>query len=374
MNVLFFCRTPYNVFTATQIALQMHKQDTVDIMLFNSFPNFEKVKENLEKIELFNKIYICNRKKIYQSKKNIIRKLLGKFFIYKKGIEMTIKYPFKETYDIFYTSIIGDFIENRLIKKNKRKAKKQHIQPVTYLFEEGIGSYMKFIGNFYSQPTTFFKKIKGKLRDIKIHKIKVSKFFVFSPELLEWDPPFPIVQIEKISKNDEKFIKIVNTIFNYNDIKDHYDKKILFFEECYFSDGVAINDMDVIDDLINIVGKENIFIKIHPRNKFNRFKEIGIQTNENTEVPWEVIALNINLEDKILITITSGAVLNILTILGIKPQQVIMLFEYDKIKNKELIDSTTWQYNVCNQNRDIVKIVHTKEELKAILCQDKGEI
>lgn len=60
-----------------------------------------------------------------------------------------------------------------------------------------------------------------------------------------------------------------------------------------------------------IYGKDNIMIKVHPRNRENRFKMLGYNTNTDLTIPWEVIALNIDgLDNKVLATMTSTALIN----------------------------------------------------------------
>ena len=45
---------------------------------------------------------------------------------------------------------------------------------------------------------------------------------------------------------------------------DRYDRPVLFFEESYPCDGVEIGDVALMDRVAELVGKENIFVKIHP--------------------------------------------------------------------------------------------------------------
>ena len=66
------------------------------------------------------------------------------------------------------------------------------------------------------------------------------------------------------------------------------------------------------------VGKENIMVKIHPRNPENRFEKLGFKTNKDTSIPWEVILMNIDdVSNKVFITIASQAILNPIMIFGL---------------------------------------------------------
>lgn len=56
--------------------------------------------------------------------------------------------------------------------------------------------------------------------------------------------------------------------------------------------GAGVNDVELIEALADKVGKQNMMVKIHPRNPVNRFEKLGYKTNHNTAIPWEVIVMN----------------------------------------------------------------------------------
>ena len=83
----------------------------------------------------------------------------------------------------------------------------------------------------------------------------------------------------KIDAGDAAFRSLVNRAFGYEISTDRYDRKYLFFEESFFADHYPINDPELVDRLAQRVGKENLMVKIHPRNPVNRFPG---QCTENT--------------------------------------------------------------------------------------------
>ena len=142
-------------------------------------------------------------------------------------------------------------------------------------------------------------------------------------------------QIESISDNKAEITKTLNAIFNYNSIHDKYDEKVIFFEESYVADGIIVNDIELVECLAKIYGKENIIVKIHPRNPENRFKKLGYKTNVDTNIPWEVIALNIDLDTKILVSMTSTAVVSSFLLFH-SNAKMIMEYKYFSIDNERL--------------------------------------
>ncbi len=77
--------------------------------------------------------------------------------------------------------------------------------------------------------------------------------------------------------------------------------------ESYFEDGIALLDVEYVEELGKVVRKENLLIKIHPRNPENRFEKRGVMTNRDIAIPWKLIAVKKKLENTTLITIASAS-------------------------------------------------------------------
>lgn len=140
--------------------------------------------------------------------------------------------------------------------------------------------------------------------------------YAFSPEIMTYYPPFVVEKLPPIDYADKELVMLYNKIFNFNMNVDSYRQKVIFFEESYYADGYKVDDVEIVNQIASIVGKENTFVKIHPRNPENRFEKLGYYTNKNTSIPWEVIAMNLDLSDKILITIASVSVIMPCVMLG----------------------------------------------------------
>lgn len=365
MRVLFICTTPYHVLVSTKIMLVNHDNDIVDILITDAMANPEVMTENIRKCNMFNRVYLYRRrryvKKWYESD-SFIDRILIKFKPYFIKVNVLVK----DLYDIIYLPNNYDWVMNQILKYNRIKLQNLGRTPSYFLYEDGTQAYSK-------ENEIFFEKFKRPISKFLCKKkydeyLGIKGIFMFIPKLIEWKPDFPVHTIEKISQNDDAFVDTVNKIFNFTATNDNYSKKFLFFEDCYFADGKDIGDIEVINDIVSIIGKEALYVKIHPRNPINRFKKIGIETNTNTEIPWEVIALNMNLEDKVLITISSSAVLNILSNINVRPKLIIMLTEYKKI-NKQFLHEVAsgFQMTLADMNKDIIKRPKTYNELADLL-------
>lgn len=195
-----------------------------------------------------------------------------------------------------------------------------------HVFEEGLASYSSF-AKFYSELKCFYgENLSGFKTFLHNHIYKthvipgnLSEFLAFNPQLIQWDPECEIRTMEKIDCQDIQFRNLVNHVFQFDPSEQEYDRNYIFFEESFFADGSEVNDIELVEELASRVGKENIMVKIHPRNPVNRFQRLGYKTNRNIAVPWEVIVMNADdLSDKVLITIASSCILNPIIVFGKK--------------------------------------------------------
>ena len=134
---------------------------------------------------------------------------------------------------------------------------------------------------------------------------------------------------------------------------DVYDKKYIYFEECYFAETGYMEDVELINTLAEKVGKENIMIKIHPRNPENRFEKLGYKTNKDTFIPWEVILMNNDFSDKVLIAIGSQTILTPYMLFGMNMKSYSLyhcLKEKPDLLNGPLFDVIMNFYNKYNEN------------------------
>jgi hypothetical protein len=197
--------------------------------------------------------------------------------------------------------------------------------------------------------------------------LKLSGVYLFSPELLDWKPDAPVKPIKKINPDNLASVNVFNKMFGATNLEDAYDEKFIFFEESYYADGKDVGDMDIVDNISDIVGKEKMFVKIHPRNPVNRFSKNGYKTNKNTTIPWEIVALNLKIGEKILLTIASGSALTSLVNVSTKPEKIIMFMNCEEMKEKELTPSLEMLRKIALKNSDVVVLPNNIQELKNIL-------
>lgn len=299
-RILFIGNTPYQILLSTWIKYHYYPGDKADIIIHDRLRGYERVKANIEKLDVFERV-IVQPNHYKKTKLGKVKRILKEY----KFARDTFK---NQHYDEMYFANF-DFSSQRIYDFLKRT---NHNLLLNY-FEDGIVSYSTKVEYFFNrlkkQPLT---KVNHESFKIKYHLCDgLNRYCLFTPELLEWKPAAEqIFKIDSIDRSDDVFKTIINTIFDYDSLEDRYDKKYIFFEESYFQDTCYMEDVELIEELAEIVGKNNLMIKIHPRNQINRFQDLGYQTNKNTVIPWEVLALNLDLDNIVLLTIASSSITN----------------------------------------------------------------
>lgn len=359
-KILALCETPYQIIVVSKIISAFYKDSDTDIVITNNISGGEDLVKRLKNSNIFNNAFYLQTK---NSKGNVVidplRNYINKFFRAKKL--MKEKIDGNIDYDTFLFCNI-DVVSQHIITLLNQRAKVKVL-----MFEDGLSSYTDLYGDFfrnYTEPVNMINKIRYHF--LRRNFSLVEGIYVFNPQYVKWDPFFPVIEIPKITKEDELLIHELNTIFLYNNAKEDYKYKYIFFEESYFADGYDVNDVELVEKISNQIGKENILVKIHPRSPIDRFKKYGYKTNKITSIPWEIIALNINLKEKVLITIASGSVLNPLIIMGIN-LNAIMLFKYDGLKVDLLSHLIKAIELICSKNPDQYSLPVNNNELEKLL-------
>ena len=78
---------------------------------------------------------------------------------------------------------------------------------------------------------------------------------------------------------------------------------------------------------------------MHPRDTRKIYEKHGIEVMRESFIPWEVIQLNLNMSDKILLTVNSGAFISISALYGNDINAKFLLREVET-KNQVLVART----------------------------------
>lgn len=353
---LFLCNTLYQIICASAIR-NMFPNDEVDIILSDhSVGNIKIFNRLTNNTIVFNHVFYVESKKFFVNDKNLSRR---EFYLLLKN-DSTIEniLDISDIYDDFFCANV-DPLSLRLVNYLKRKNRKLKIN----WFEDGLTAY--------SYDKCYFPNFLGNIKAVskwllfRIYSVTpfVNNFFVFKKDKMEWKPNAKIVEIEPISRN---LANQLGDIFSVSKCIDKYKEKFIFFEDGAM-DWNDESDVEVVKLIVDLVGKENLFVKLHPRNPKNRFEKYGITTNKDVSIPWEVIATNIEIESKILLTMYSQSVITP-DILMNKKAKVISLAYLDR--NYEKTNHAVYDYikkNYYDNNKDVYFTPKSIDELVEIV-------
>lgn len=318
MKKLIVCNNVYQTLVALWIVYIDKDKKDWDIIISDHMNGSEGISERIKKSTLFDQVFHVESLALTKNQisHNLIKRVINDVFPM-HGLHEYV--DIKAVYSDVYFANFDNFSQ---VLYNALCHKVHDIK--LHVFEEGLASYSSF-AKFYMDLKTFYgENISGVKRFLHkyVYKTRVipgnlAEFLAFNPQLIQWNPECNINVLKKIDCEDLQFRKIVNEVFQYDSFASEYDEKYIFFEESFFADGSEVNDVELMEKLAAKVGKENMMIKIHPRNPINRFKRLGYKTNINMSIPWEVIVMNAeNLSDKILITVASSCILNPIIVFG----------------------------------------------------------
>ena len=298
-KVLFVVNQLFQLMVAVQIrTTQFHEYDA-DLLLISGSSGMEDVYENIQKSPLFDKVNIVPMR-VCEKETERIKIILKQIFDKSWGFYDGYGFKPSEEYDAVFLNAFTMRTCLMALYLNERR------DVGIYRFEEGYGTYLDELGTsskrFLFTVKLWDKALRMRKRPPLFDIIKGHYYFF--PELILYKPKYKTFQIPPFDVHDVKFRDFIFSTYHMPP-KDEFDKKYIFFEENIIDDD--IDDYSLIMKIADVVGRENLMIKLHPRRAVDRFSEQGIKVSTSTGTPWEAILVQQDLSDRVLLTISSSA-------------------------------------------------------------------
>jgi hypothetical protein len=238
-------------------------------------------------------------------------------------------------------------------------------------YEEGILSYFVDDRRFEYDYFKRIAKIKRFLRQPVIFD-RLRTFYCFYPEFYEGS--LSTAKIPPMEHGDAWLRDTLCTLFDVDPDKLVYDRKFLYFASMLDSEVVVgeSGEFDILKEIVDVVGADNIMVKLHPReNDPERYRDLGVAIDTNSDIPFEVIRLVKDFSDKIFLTCLSSSTINLATILpkrsktyltyGLLPEKVR---EMDVIVNFiDIYKRTTGKIKEVTGTEDFI-VLESREQMK----------
>lgn len=363
---LFVCNSVYQIFVALWIKYYYYSDNKSDIIVSDHMTQGEKLADNIRKLGIFEYVYYAEtlafaKFKVKLTRKERICASLRPNRTLRHFLDLPKKYTQLYIANVdYFSQLLFDALAHR----------NTNLELIIY--EDGMFTYSRlyekdYQSTFIQTPNAIKKFLHACVYRKKTIFGNVHKMLVFNPENMIWKPEFPVAALEKVERENNNFRDICNHVFSYYDSTDVYDKKYIFLEEAFSAEGAKLDDLEIVEQIALRVGKENIMVKIHPRNPINRFEKIGIKTNRDISIPWEVIIMNTDFSDKILITVSSSSILNPRLIFGqyVKSYSIYECVDHEHCDSR-LLSGEMWEIasKLFKKYEDMVTICKTVDEIE----------
>ncbi len=300
-RIIIIANTYYQLIFAMQMKLTIFENEDVVLLLSDHSRNANEVFNGLKRQKLFSQVCFIHSKGLLDSRNSLERlkdffdisfKSKNRYSFYLKDVDNR---KFDELICFnYYIDIIGIYSILSEINSNIKIS----------LFEEGIQSYgVRLKETRRRQAIEHIRKLQGKKNAVEAG----DKFYCYYPIL--YKGPLQPVAVPTVSSDSECSNRL-RELFCVDSSKFNYPQRYIFFSSVYdFEGGEPIGELEVVRRLGDLLGRDNLIIKCHPRDNRGIFEKEGFTVDKNSNIPWEVIQLSGDFSDKVFLTATSGSVL-----------------------------------------------------------------
>lgn len=371
MNKIFFCQTPFQIISAIFIAKQYKREeDRFDIVIVDMFSNYRSIADKINNTHIFNNVYVAEASCVILAK-NITGNIKKLFYTLFPGVMVNKFIPgvadfydemFIWNYDAFTATFRSFFSYS---KKTSIKVNIYDEGWIVYLPIDDVipkKGFMKLI--------EMLNKFKGKGFATREN---INSYYLYEPEAIMFDTNASVYAIDRELIKRKDIIDTLDYIFDSKEEAKKYDKKYIILEEAILANVPNVHDEEIFDKIVEIVGKDNVLIKLHPRTKEDRFTKKGIKTLGQSGVPFEAIALCSDFAEKTLIGISCGTIPTYRMLFG-SDINAYMLFKYMKPDVPWLKDeySYFWDRIASTNEKSGIRFPHSEEDFLKKLKEEVG--
>ena len=322
-KVIIVCNTYYQLIVALQMKLTIKSDEYVHAVISDASKNAYSVYEKVKSIGLFDEVSFLKTPNAEHKRLKILDSLkFIKMGVFGNTMDAVDGKAYYDEFLGFNLDLPSHYIYATLKKNNPKMESNQ--------LEEGIISYKSVAG--WCGVLSAVYKIRKLLKRKNLRE-EAKSFYCFNPDVYKGEKQ--AVLIPKIS-NDSELKKLVSEIFLGGEQVVPYKEKYIYLPCIYdIEGGEPIGELELAKKIAATVGKENLMVKVHPRDDAEKYRAIGLNVDTNSSVPWEAIQINGDFSDKVFLTSLSGSILNINCILDSHPKS-FYLYKMCSLENNAL--------------------------------------
>lgn len=342
--IAFFCRTPMHILRTIQLKYELFSREICDVYLFDTFPKADAISKRMADTELFSDVLFFHDKDYLKSGKARELRTALEPSDFKKKLKSKIYN------EIYLFNIYGAF--NELIYNVLRK---NNTELVVNMVEDGPSIY-----HIESYDRGFVRRYLYDLVGLKSYLENINCWWFSRPELMEALYGGKKKKLPEIHKENVKMVATINNVFDYDYNEDIANADFLIMEECYWNDGLLPQNDDFMlyEQLKEFFKGKKIVVKLHPRTKHNRFEGRFTTINANG-IPWEVYALNMEMNKKILVSLSCATMVSSKLLYG---EETYSLLLYPIIEDKILSLNSNEKYLTKDRKKKIDSQIQLYED------------
>lgn len=320
----FVCTTPYQIIAATAIVL--NENQSADLVIVPQFSGACKYYSRIEELGIYSRVILVDTTQI-ESYKNRRTKLfigLGILSNYICLNRIVPKILGETQYKRIYISSHAHI--GRLISIYYKRKGSEII-----FYDDGEGSYDSFkIYEAHGTDAIIRRFLFGK------ETIKLSnKRQLYCPELYELtfglnDDLYSIINWSE----RKEILEVINNICDYS-MEKRIDERFVLLDTIP-DETFETNDLgkykNLFDTCIKTLG-DGLIVKKHPRDYRNSIKNVSYY--KYSDIPFETVCANSNIESKVLLSMCSSAALMPKILFGYEP----IVVSFHKILRNKTADS-----------------------------------
>lgn len=323
-EVLFLCNTYMQLITAAQIQTSLLRSPRADLLLTDHSVGAERVARSLAGCGLFRRVRLAaTRRLVYgRSRRESLAEALR---LAAGGGEACagLLWPGAAYDAIYYFNL--DPLAAAAFDLSRARGR----EPRCARFEEGVLSYGELASlRGAGGRMRLALGLRGALGRESVAS-RTREFLCYYPELF---PGENCRAIPRLSREERALVEALNRAFDYDPGRDPYPQRYIFFGSAWDADGRGVGETELVFELAERVGRENLLVKQHPRDGRDVYERRGIAVARSSAAPWELVQLNRAFRRHVFVTLASGSVLNASAMLG---DRVPTCFLYPLVRGRD---------------------------------------
>lgn len=349
MRHAFIATVPLTLIEAINFVVSFNLSDA-DVYITKSFASAEEVSRRLSETHIFQNVFLVDD--VLLTYPITLKKCVRTVLNGRKLVNRIAEFHYDYGYYNNSGWLINSIFYTGFIKKNKSC---KHC-----FIEHGYNTYL----NDYGTKPRYLRLLIRLCGFQCMDGSMIETLYMYHPSLLKVHQNGDVKKMPYIDKDNRELIEAINHTFGF-DIKNNIfcGKKVIVMEQG--PQKVKFNKEKYWNDMLKHLPKSESIIKAHPRMWTSTLQDYGIEIYTNHSLPWEVIALNTDMSDKIQMAMFSGSCLMPKLICNIE-STIILLYKLLPVDYTFLgkdIDNLVEDMRSFYENSDNIFVPETIGEL-----------